>query len=241
MSNDLFADIWGEDDTTDTLAPPRATSRPRDDADDDIPDDEQGPSSKRPRTQLFHSDDDMHDATKTNQKSTFLGKPLPPELDALFPADDDEDDQGLSFAPIKPMMDLDEIARLAEAKHAKTLKATQRPLAAAKKGATASTSRSKDPLEMAGGREEDDDDETGQAGGEANGSKKKKEKGEKKPRKPLPKLDDNRYVPVLSTHSEAFACLSDSQLVRLASSASMVSERSSQLSKSSNQKAKDTR
>lgn len=186
MATDLFADIWGDDDdnliTTSTQAPAAASNS----RDDDLSD-EAGPS-RRPHKPLFHgSDEDEDDTTRSRP-----GKPLPPELDALFPPDEDEEeDFSLNLNLPKASLDLQQLAKEAEARHARNIRAEEAKSKSSSKAtstAGSGTTRSKDPLELARQFAEEDE-AAGRSAPTRTG--KKKTAGETQ-RKPLPKLDETR-------------------------------------------------
>ncbi|KAG8988738.1 hypothetical protein FRB94_002473 [Tulasnella sp. JGI-2019a] len=170
MASDLFADIWGEDDDNSTAdALPRAPSRQG--SDDDSQDNQPGPS-------------------KHSRKEAGIA--LPPELDALFPADDDEDDEGsgFGFSALKPSTDMEQLAKATEARLAKANQSKRVSQSTATGGKGNNATRSKDPLDMA---EQYSDNGASGAKTTATRGKKDKDAGEKK-RKPLPKLDEARLL-----------------------------------------------
>ncbi|KAG8875523.1 hypothetical protein FRB97_005042 [Tulasnella sp. 331] len=171
MATDLFADIWGDEDEEPTLThiAPRALSRPRGDSDDEF---QPGPP-KRPRKEV-----------------SDIGTALPPELDALFPADDEDDQPSFGFSSLKPSKDLDQLAKESEARYARAGRGGRaiQPTASTK---SSNAAKSRDPLQMA--RQHSDDDASGTKASATGGKKKDKDAGEET-RKPIPKLDETRLL-----------------------------------------------
>ncbi|KAH7914681.1 replication fork protection component Swi3-domain-containing protein [Hygrophoropsis aurantiaca] len=127
-------------------------------------------TQKRSRPSLFLSDSD--DELPVTTKS------VPPEVDAMF--EDMDNDEDLVFKPLAPALDLEALRRNAEAKHAK--RATSQPSLTPHQILPSSSP----------GRDNHDENE----GGWASKDKKSGQSGEgdKKERKKLPKLDEERLL-----------------------------------------------
>ena len=150
-------DIWDE-----PVAPPPKPA----------PADSDPSPQKRPRQSLFLSDSDS-DYERPPKRVAPAPPPARPDVDALFEdLDKDGEDDDLSYKPLAPALDLEKLAKEAEARHARA-------------GQTA-------PSQTLAGRSK-----TGAAGKDQSGNEEGKGKpgdGEKKGRKVLPKLDEERLV-----------------------------------------------
>jgi replication fork protection complex subunit Csm3/Swi3 len=126
---------------------------------------------KRPRESLFLPDSDSD--YERPQKRATPAPPARPDVDALFEnLDEDGEEDDLIYKPLAPALDLERLAKEAEARHARA-------------GPTAPSQT------LAGGPK------TGAAGKDPFGKDEGKGKpgdGEKKGRKVLPKLDEERLV-----------------------------------------------
>lgn len=89
---------------------------------------------------------------------------------------------------MKPSTDLEQLASAAYNARAKQNKRATQPTTSTK---SSNATRFKDPLEMAGQYSDEDASHMKTTTG---GKKKDKDAGEKKPRKPLPKLDEARWA-----------------------------------------------
>lgn len=127
---------------------------------------------KRPRQPLFLHDSDS-DYERPTKRATPAPPPARPDVDALFEnLDKDGEGDDLTYKPLAPTLDLTKLAKEAEERHARA-----RQTAPSQTLAGGST---------AGGTEKDQsgkDDGKGKPGD-----------GEKKGRKVLPKLDEERLV-----------------------------------------------
>ncbi|KAH0826979.1 replication fork protection component Swi3-domain-containing protein [Lanmaoa asiatica] len=130
---------------------------------------------KRPHQSLFLSDSDS-DYERPPKRATPALPPARPDVDALFEdLDKDGEDDDLRYKPLAPALDLGKLAKEAEARHARARQTAPSQILpdALKTGA-------------AGGAGKD------QSGKDA--GKGKPGDGEKKGRKVLPKLDEERLV-----------------------------------------------
>lgn len=127
---------------------------------------------KRPRQPLFLADSDS-DYERPPKRPTPAPPPARSDVDALFEdLDKDGEDDDLTYKPLAPALDLGRLAKEAEARHARA-------------GQTAPSQT------LAGGSK------TGAAAKDVFGKDEGKGKsgdGEKKGRKVLPKLDEERLV-----------------------------------------------
>ncbi|KAF8550446.1 Swi3-domain-containing protein [Imleria badia] len=130
---------------------------------------------KRPRQSLFLSDSDS-DYKRPPKRATPAPPTAQPDVDALFKdLDKDDEDDDLTYKPLAPKLDLDKLAKEAEARHARARQSapSQTLASGSKTGAAGSTG--KDPFGKDEGKDKPGD-------------------GEKKGRKVLPKLDEERLV-----------------------------------------------
>ncbi|KAG6369762.1 replication fork protection component Swi3-domain-containing protein [Boletus reticuloceps] len=130
---------------------------------------------KRPRQSLFLSDSDS-DYERPPKRATPAPPPARPDVDALFEdLDKDEEDDGLRYKPLAPALDLENLAKEAEARHARARQtAPSQTLAnGSKTGTTGSTGWDSFAKDEGKGNPGD---------------------GEKKGRKVLPKSDEERLV-----------------------------------------------
>lgn len=128
---------------------------------------------KRPRQSLFLSDSDS-DHERPAKRAVPAPPSARPDVDALFEdLDKEEEDDDLRYKPLAPTLDLEKLAKEAEARHARARQTapSQTQASSSKAGAAGS----KDPSGK--------DDGKGKPGD-----------GEKKGRKVLPKLDEERLV-----------------------------------------------
>ncbi|KAG8217926.1 replication fork protection component Swi3-domain-containing protein [Butyriboletus roseoflavus] len=153
-------DIWDEP----IASPPKPAP-----ADDDFS------PLKRPHQSLFFSDNDS-DYERPPKRATPAPPPAKPDVDALFEdLDKDGEYDDLRYKPLAPALDLEKLAKEAEARHARARQtAPSQTLAGGSKTAA-----------------------SGGAGNDQSGKDEGKGKpgdGEKKGRKVLPKLDEERLV-----------------------------------------------
>ena len=125
---------------------------------------------KRPRQSLFLADSDS-DYERPPKRATPAPATAQPDVDALFKdLDKDDEDDDLRYKPLAPALDLGKLAKEAEARHARARQST--------------------PSQTLAG-----DSKTGITGGTGKDEGKDKPgDGEKKGRKALPKLDEERLV-----------------------------------------------
>lgn len=131
---------------------------------------------KRPRQSLFFSGSDSDDGRPPKRAAPAAAPAARPDVDALFEDLDKEDeDDDLMYKPLAPALNLQKLAKEAEARHAHARPTAASQSASGSKTAMGGTGRDKGPSEMG--------DEKGKPGD-----------GEKKGRKVLPKLDEERLV-----------------------------------------------
>ena len=134
------------------------------------PTDDDSSPLKRPRQSLFLSDSDS-DYERPPKRATPAPPPTRPDVDALFEdLDKDGEQDDLRYKPLALALDLEKLAKEAEARHAR-----------ARQAAPSHT--------LAGGSGSTSKDQSGKDEG-----KGKPGDGEKKGRKVLPKLDEERLV-----------------------------------------------
>lgn len=129
---------------------------------------------KRPHQSLFFSDSDS-DYERPPKRATPAPPPARPDVDALFEdLDKGEEDNDLRYKPLAPALDLAKLTKEAEARHedARQTAASQTVAGGSKSGAAGGTG--KDQFRKDEGKDKPGD--------------------EKKGRKVLPKLDEERLV-----------------------------------------------
>lgn len=141
---------------------------------------------KRPRQSLFFSDSDS-DHERPPKRATPAPPQARPDVDALFEdLDKDGEDDDLRYKPLAPALNLEKLAKEAEARHAH-----------ARQTAPSQTLAGGSKNERPGGTGKDKSGELGDGDGEKRG------------RKVLPKLDEERLVgpdgfPLLIKEIEGF-------------------------------------